>query len=308
MNYLMLVFITAIWGLGFIATKWTLVDYSAIWSNSIRFILAGLIAFPFLIYFKSYKLSFKKLASVSLASIALLFAMLLQTWGLVYTSAAKSGFITCLYTLFIPLLIMIIYKKKYSIYFWGLLFQSLIGVSLLCNLDITQFNFGDLLTLFCAVGFAIHFLIIDKIAKDFPSAVELNSLQCFIVGFISLPMAYLVEGSPNLTPLLNIGSIAEPSPLLGFLCLSIFSSFVAFAILCHAQKFIAAHTVGMICLLESPFAALFGYLFLEEKLSPSNIAGCILVMTSVALIPLADGNRIKNFKLRLKKRMRLKKI
>jgi drug/metabolite transporter (DMT)-like permease len=302
MNYLMLLSVTAIWGLGFIATKWTFTDYSALWSNSLRFIFAGLIALPFLAYYKSYRIPLKKQWGAILCSILLMASMLLQTWGLVYTTTAKSGFITALYSLIIPLLGMIIYKSRYSIYFWALVFQSLVGIALLCNLDLNQFGFGDFLTLLCAFGFALHFMAIDKVTRWFPSAIELNALQCFWVGVFSLPLALFFEGMPNLAPLMDISSIWVASPLLGFICLSVFSSFIAFGVLAHVQKFIPSHSVGMICLLESPFAALFGYMFLKEELSGVNLVGCFVVLISVALIPFTEKKNWKRLLLALRLR------
>lgn len=296
MSYLMLFAVTAIWGLGFIATKWTLLDYSALWSNTLRFLFAGLIATPFLVYFKSYKIRGKKLVGALLASLFLLLGMLTQTAGLVYTTAAKSGFITCLYSLMIPLFVMMITKKSYNIYFWGLLFQALVGIALLCNLDLTQFNKGDVLTLFCAFCFAAHFLVIDRYTHFFGSAVEFNSLQCFFVGVLSLPVAFFFEGGVSLAPVLTLNAFFDASPLLGFILLSFFSSFVAFGILAHVQKFLPSHSVGMMCLLESPFAALFGYLFLKEELSTMNLIGCFLVLISVGMIPLTEGKAFKRLR------------
>ena len=44
----LLVLATFIWGLGFVGTRWTMLDYSAVWSNSMRFTIAGILSLPFL--------------------------------------------------------------------------------------------------------------------------------------------------------------------------------------------------------------------------------------------------------------------
>ncbi|MEE6250124.1 MAG: DMT family transporter [Bdellovibrionota bacterium] len=300
MNYLLLFAVTAIWGLGFIATKWTLVEFSAIWSNTLRFVFAAAIALPVVLSFRSYKMGLKKTMMVIGASLFLFLGMTLQTMGLVYTTAAKSGFITCLYSLIIPVILMFVLKRRYSIYFWGLLFQSLIGIALLCDLDLTSLNYGDLLTFLCAFAFAAHFLVVDRIGKHFPSAMELNSLQCIGVALFALPSALILESFPGWGSLTEVSSLLKISPLLGFLCVSFFSSFVAFGVLAHTQKFLPAHTVGLICLLESPLAALFGYIFLDEKLNPMNIVGGVLVLFSVLCIPLTEGDSWARLRARLK--------
>lgn len=290
---ILLLFVTMIWGMGFIGTKWTLADYSPLWSNSIRFAIAGMLCMPFLIYFKSYKLSKEKLMGVWYASLFLLSGMLLQTYGLAYTSVAKSGFITALYSLFIPVICMLFYKKRFNAAFWALLTVSLMGIALMGELKMSKFNLGDLLTALCAIGFALHFLAIEKITKNFRSAFELNALQCFFVGIIGIPVALFIDGPVSLSPLLEIKSITEPSTLLGFLSVSVFSSIIAFTGLAFAQKKIPAHIVGLFCLLESAFAAAFGYIFLSEDMSMTQIMGGALVLTSVALLPIAESASLR---------------
>ena len=288
MNYFLLFLVTAIWGMGFIATKWTLTEFSALWSNTWRFLLAATIALPFAIGFRSYQIGWAKWRGVLLASFFLFLGMLLQTMGLVYTTAAKSGFITCLYSLLIPLF-LVFTGKRFPLLFWFVLLQSLLGVALLCDLQWEAINTGDWLTFLCAFAFAGHFLVIDRIAKDFPSAVELNSLQCIGVALFSLPTALYLEGFPGFGSMLEFSGFRFDSPLSGFLLLSFFSSFVAFGVLAHTQKFLPAHSVATICLLESPFAALFGYWFLDERLSGMNLLGACLVLLSVMCMPFLDS-------------------
>jgi drug/metabolite transporter (DMT)-like permease len=63
---------------------------------------------------------------------------------------------------------------------------------------------------------------------------------------------------------------------------------VAFTLQIVSQKKMPSHIVSMIFLLESPFAAFFGYQFLGETLSGLNLMGCALILISVGLIPLAE--------------------
>jgi drug/metabolite transporter (DMT)-like permease len=281
---LLLTFAAMIWGAGFIATKWTLHDYGPYWSNGLRFVFAGIIILPFLIF------KFKKIRKIEfywwpfLCSIILFLSMQAQTIGLKYTSTAKSGFITALYAFFVPIILMFTKKYRYKIRFWFLLFLCLSGIALLCNLDFENFNNGDLWTLACAFLFAWHIVITDKIANDY-NPVELNGYQCVFVALISVPISFAMEGGPNLTPLLMLDTLLEPSSLSGFIILGLFSSNIAFSIQAYAQKSIPAHIVALIFLLESIFAAIFGYLLLNEKLTPLAVTGCALVVFSLALVP-----------------------
>lgn len=278
-----LIFAAAIWGFGFIGTKWTLVSYSAIWSNAIRFIFAGLISLPFLIYKRTYKKDWEFFKPVIIASTVLFISFHFQTLGLQYTTAAKSGFITALYALFSPIIMMVVFKSRYRKTFWLLIFTALFGILCLCNLEVSSFNIGDFYTVLCAFFFAVHIIYIGHIAKNY-NAVEFNLLSCFFMGVIAPAYALLTEGQVSLLPLFS-SSINMGSILLGFIMVSIFSSLVAFSIQTEAQKHIPSHVVGVIFLLESVFAAYFGYTFLKESLTMLNIFGGGVILICVALIP-----------------------
>ncbi len=284
LNSFLLVLAAMIWGAGFIATKWTFTDYGPYWSNGIRFVFAAIFISPFLLFkFKTKrKLSFY--AWPFLCSVILFTSMQAQTIGLKYTTTAKSGFITALYAFFVPIILMLFRGFRYQISFWFLLLFSLSGIAMLCDLNFRQFNIGDAWTLICAFLFAFHIIVTGKVANDY-NAIELNGYQCLFVAFLSIPISLFMEGTPSFDPLLDFESIFQSSSLLGFIILGVFSSNVAFSIQAYAQKTIPSHIVGLIFLLESIFAAIFGYLLLNEKLSSLGILGCIVVIFSIALIP-----------------------
>ena len=279
---ILLSFAAMIWGAGFIATKWTFSDYGAYWSNSLRFIFATILISPFLIYkFKKRKLSFYKWPF--LTAVILYLSMQTQTIGLETTTAAKSGFITTFYAFFTPITLMILHKYRYQKAFWLLLIKSLIGVALLCDLSFDKITIGDIWTLICALFFSFHILITDRIANDY-HPIEFNGLQNLFVAMISIPFALYFEGAPKL-PVMNLETLTSASSFSGFIILALFSSNIAFSIQVYAQKTIPAHVVGLIFLLESLFATLFGYLFLDEPITILNLIGCFLILTSLALIP-----------------------
>ena len=60
---------------------------------------------------------------------------------------------------------------------------------------------------------------------------------------------------------------------------------MAFSFQVYAQQDIPPQIVSLTFIMESIFAAIFGYFFFSESLSNMAIIGCLLVITSVALIP-----------------------
>jgi len=276
----LLLFATMIWGLGFVATRWTMADYSAIWSNSMRFLFAGVLSIPFLLW----KRNIKEVKGPMICSLLLVIGLQLQTMGIELTTLAKSGFLTVFYAIFTPIISFFIFRQKFRKSYWGLLAIAMLGIMLLCEFSMDNFNLGDFYTVISAFVFALHILAVDKFAKKHPP-VEFNFLQCFYMGIFAVLFALGYEGVPDFEPLLNVDALFTTSALVGFIVLSIFSSLLAFSLQVVAQQGIPPHIVSLTFLMESIFAALFGYLFFQETLSAMALAGCVLVIGSVAMIP-----------------------
>lgn len=281
LNIILLALSAAIWGFGFIGTRWSLTAFDPYWANALRFSLAGLLSLPFLFYKKSFWRKKNILVKSMISSVFLLGTLLFQTLGLNSTTVAKSGFITTLYALFVPLTMMAVSGKKYRSTFWMLIIMALFGMALMCNLEIKDLNKGDFLTLLCAVCAAFHIMYISFVSKAIDSAVEFNFLQNFFTAVFSVIVALIAKGPVDLTPLLDFNSLAVK----GILFLAMVSSMISFTIQVVAQKKIPAHIAGLIFLMESPFAAVFGYLIFGEVLNSMNILGAVLIMLSVLLVP-----------------------
>lgn len=279
-NILLLILTTAIWGLGFAATKWTLHDYSPLWSNSLRFLFAGTISLLFLIYLKDSKL--KSYKGVLVCSTLLFFALGAQTIGIAHTTMAKSGFLTALYAIFTPLLLLF-RGERISAKYWMTLVLAMIGIALMCELEVTNLNKGDFYIILSAIFFSAHILAIENYAQD-ENAFTFNLWQCVFIGVIGLVLTVMIEPFPSLLPLTVIDNTNSLMMILGFFILAVFSSIVAFALQVRVQKKIKPHLVSLIFLSESVFAAFFGYIFFDETLTIFGYLGSFLILLSVFLI------------------------
>lgn len=280
MKIFLLISATFIWGLGFVGTRWTLFDYSFIWSNSLRFAFAGALVAPILLF----KWDKKNTTSSFICALLLIIGLQLQTIGIGLTTLAKSGFLTVFYAIFTPLLSFFFLKYRFRKSYWVLLLIAMLGIFLLCDMSFNNFNFGDMMTLASAFFFSLHILAIDKYAKN-TNPILFNFQQSFFMGILAVAFALIAEGPPILTPLLDVQNLFQASSLLGFVILSLFSSLVAFSFQVFAQQGTPPHIVSLVFLLESIFASIFGYVFFKESLSHTAIAGCILVLIAVSLIP-----------------------
>lgn len=276
----LLVFATLIWGLGYVGTRWTLLEYSPTWSNAIRFFFSGVIVLPFLLA----KRSQIPIVGAFWSSIVLFIAMQLQTVGIANTTLAKSGFLTVFYAIFTPILTLILFKQRFKLGYWVLLLCSLFGIFLICDMDFNNFNQGDGYILMSALAFAVQILVIDKWAEEV-NPLLFNFMQCALVGVWGLGYALLLEGPVSFAPIFDFSTPSNQLVLFGFVILSILSSLIAFTLQIYAQQGMPPHIVSLCFLMESVFAAFFGYYFFQESLSLMAALGCVIVVGSVALIP-----------------------
>lgn len=279
-QFIYLLLATLIWGLGYVGTRWTLFEYSPTWSNAIRFFIAGLLVLPYLLANRDRI----PIVGAFWSSLVLFIAMQLQTVGIANTTLAKSGFLTVFYALFTPLLTLMLFKQKFKTGYWFLLFTALIGIFFICDMDLSNFNEGDGYILMSAFAFAVQILVVDKWADEVDPLL-FNFMQCALVGVWGLGYAYLLEGPVSLKPLVDISTPENQLVVGGFVVLSILSSLVAFTLQIYAQKGMQPHIVSLCFLMESVFAAVFGFIFFNEYLTILALLGCVLVVTSVALIP-----------------------
>lgn len=274
----------AIWGMGFAGTRWTLVDYSPIWSHCLRYIFAGSLALPILFARDAFSSSKKDIKGAFICSILLMAALQLQTIGISQTTMAKSGFLTVFYAVFTPILSVIFFKQRLRKTFWALLTVAMFGMFLMCDLKLDGFNTGDMYILASALFFSLHILATDHYAEDCDT-INFNFLQCTFIGIQSLALGLLLEGPVSLSPIFSQAALIFPSSLYGFLVLAVFSSLVAFSLQIYAQKRTPPHIVGLVFLSESIFASIFGKVFFGENISSQGLLGGLIILVAVALIP-----------------------
>ena len=270
----------AIWGLGFAGTRWTLLDYSPVWSHCLRYVFAGSMALPLLVY----RRGFTHIKGAFICSLFLMAGLQFQTIGIAHTTMAKSGFLTVFYSVFTPILAVIFLKQKLRKTFWGLLVVAMFGMFLMCDLKLDGFNKGDLFVLVSALFFSLHILAVDHYAEEVDS-MNFNFLQCFFMGIQGISLGLFLEGPVSLAPLFKASALTFPSSLMGFVILSVFSSFIAFSLQIFAQKRTPPHIVGLVFLSESIFASIFGRVFFNEIITSKGFMGAIITLIAVALIP-----------------------
>lgn len=204
---------------------------------------------------------------------ALFAASNLQQIGIVYTTVGKAGFITALYVVIVPIM-GLFFKKRVSVIVWICVALSVIGLYLLCMTGGTfTLNFGDLLTLLCAIMFSVHIMVIDYFSPK-GDGVVISCIQFFVCGLLS-GISMLIVENPNL------GNMLEA--WLPILYAGVLSSGVAYTLQVVAQKNVNPTIASLILCLESVVSAIAAWFILKEAMSVRELIGCGLMFAAIVM-------------------------
>ena len=284
---LLLLLTAFIWGVAFVAQSMGLDYVEAMTFNGCRFLLGGTVLLPVIYFRKKRQLKQapdegqkRKQRKITLVGgiccgLALCTASCLQQYGIQYTTVGKTGFITALYIVIVPIL-GIFLKKKISPLVWAGAVLAVAGFYFLCITQNSGINKGDILVFFCAVCFSFHIMIIDYFAPK-ADGVQLSCVQFYVSGIICMVAAFLLE-TPSMQEIM-----AGAIPIL---YAGIFSCGVAYTLQIVGQARVNPTVASMILSLESVISVLAGWVILQETLTGRQIVGCILVFGAVILAQL----------------------
>lgn len=287
----LLALITAIiWGSSFVAQSVGMDHIGTFTFNFLRNLLGVLFLIPVIIFKDKFiekkivkkEKSFNKvlLAGGLACGIALFVASSFQQKGLCYTSSGKAGFITALYMVLVPIF-GIFLKKKISPIMWIGVGMATIGMYLLCVEKGFNINKGDFLVFISSIFFAVHILVIDYYSPKV-DGIKMSCIQFFVSGFLSFIFMLVFEE-------VDLESIKSCWTSIAYA--GILSSGIAFTLQILAQKNSDPTVVSIIFSLESVFAAISGWLFLNEKFTLKEVIGCVFVFSAVLVSQVCESKK-----------------
>ena len=280
----MLLIAAAIWGFGFVAQRLGMNYLEPFGFNSARFLLGGFSLIPLLWWFSRTQstratINTKHLYIGGLVSGSVLFvASSLQQYGLVYTTAAKAGFITGLYLILVPI-VGIFLKHSTGMATWVGALLAISGLYLLSMNDEMGLSLGDTLIIIGALSWAFHILVIDHYSKC-TDAIALSAVQFFICGLFSLGVSLAIE-----TPTFS-ATLAGWQPIL---YAGLVSVGIAYTLQVIAQKNARPSHAAIIMSLEAVFAVIGGVWLLDERLTPRAWMGCGLMLAGMMVSQIQWG-------------------
>lgn len=275
---LVLLGVAIIWGTAFVAQRLAAGQSGVYLFNGLRFLLAALVLAPLawsklLVGTDVEPLGRHNLKWVALAGCILVGGAAFQQAGLKYTTAGNAGFITGLYVVLIPIFLALIWRNRLRPPVWIAALLAVVGLFLLSTGGQIRVNAGDALELAGAVFWAMHVILVSRLVQ------RLNVLQ-FAVG------QYLVCGTINLLLGLWLEPGMMPQVIAGWWTVAytgLISVGVGYTLQAIAQRVAPPADAAIILSTEAVFAALSGWIFLGEALSPVQLLGCTVMMVGMLL-------------------------
>lgn len=279
---LLLTLTATIWGFAFVAQRIGMEHVGPFTFNGIRFALGGLSLLPVILLAgrphrdidRPVPRSGSKLLLTGgiLAGAALFAGASLQQVGIIHTTAGKAGFITGLYVVLVPV-VGLLWKQRTDAGTW---LGALLAATGLYFLSVTEdftISFGDFLVLLGAFVWAGHVLLIGWFSPKI-SALRLSFIQFMVCSALSLAAAAAFET-------VTAAGLAAAAPAILYGGLG--SVGIAYTLQVVAQKHAKPAHAAIILCMESPFAALGGWLILDERMTGRALAGCGLMLLGMIL-------------------------
>ena len=297
-----LILACALWGLSFPIIKVLDLEQSArlpgasktflaCWLQMARFSVAALLLAPFLLHQRPNR---RELAQGSLLGLWGGLGMALQAWGLAYTEASTSAFLTQAYCVILPLIACL---KSRSLPTRRVVVATALviaGGTILSGITPAQLKLGkgELATLAASFVFTFQILTLENPKYEGNRGMVVTFTMCAAIALIFLPVSAMLAPSPG--TLLDAGA-SWPAFLL-VLMLALFCSVGAYGLMNSFQPRVAATEAGLIYTTEPLFTAGFamflpvllgklaGQAYPNESLTMSLVAGGSLILAANVLM------------------------
>lgn len=267
-----LILVTIVWGSTFLVVKDTVGSVNEYLIVFIRSALAFAAMFVYQLI-KDRKKLFNKTAFLYGSIMGILMAITYgaQTIGLKYTSTGHSAFITSSAVIVVPFILFFFYKEK-------LLKIDILAVSIvfaglfLLTYDFeTKMNIGDIITIITALSYAFHIVLAGQFIKK-ADAVTLVTYQFFASAIVGLAAFLFTNNETIIISTKAWGSL---------IYLGLIGTLFCYFVTVWVMQYVSALKVAIIFSLEPVFAAIIGYLAINEILNTRELIGASLILVGV---------------------------
>ena len=198
--------------------------------------------------------------------------MSIWNWSLTFTSVANATLMANIAPVFVVIFGVLFLGYKIEIFFVVTLLLALIGVFLVILPGEQIMIFGDSLGILAAVFYAGYILSIKDLTNILQPARTLF-LVTIITTLCLLPISLIEADS----------LILSKSEFFILIFYAIFSQTLAQGLITSGISKVSAHLSSLVLLMQPVAAAFYGWFFLQELLSPLQMAGGLIVLAAIYL-------------------------
>ena len=291
------------WGGTFIASKIALFAFNSFVILFFRNITC-IILFYFLYRKLIFKAKLKHVANGIIIGLLVFLGFFFQTEGMLYTSVARSAFLTESLIVFTPIIQFFWLRKKIKTIETISIVVVVVGLYLLCNPNFKSneqiINYGDFLTILGAFAFSFYIVSLEHFRR---TPVGIILFYQNVVGvLINIFILFVISDYKAIFISKNYNSYI----IFSLFYLSFVGSGLTSFLQVTYQPLTTPARAGIIYAAEPIIASLFAYLFLKEKMDGLEIFGAVITMFGILLLPLTYAKNF-SFKSKVKKKPKSKK-
>lgn len=277
---LILLLASVIWGTAFVAQTVGMENVGPLTFTFARFLLGALTIIPLLIVFER-KIFLKTILEkkifllIFLTSLSLGFGATTQQYALLFTDVSNAAFITALYVPIVPIILKIFLKKSIHWSIWVAVAICLTGLYLLTSENTSlMMSLSDILLIFSAIAFSIQIILNDIYLKKNNTPFTFAFTQYFIIFVLTLLIALIFE-TPKIS---NISIEFFEIFYAGSLSVG-----VAYTLQILGQNKTTPAPAAIILSMEAVFAAIAGWIIINQSMSLLKIFGCFLIFIGIII-------------------------
>lgn len=282
----MILMVTLVAAAGWVFSKIALRDFAAHSFIAIRFLVASWVLMLFCrkdLMALSWDAVRRSLLTGSVMGVAL------SVWVLALQRTDHVGegaFIVSMSIVVVPVIGRLFFGDRITLWLLFCFLPAIAGLALLSLENGFRFNQSQLLFLMATVGFALHLNLSSHFVKNIPP-LPLASLQLLMVGLLASGLAVWFDAGFLSGPIW-----AMPVSVWGWLlCSALIATSLRFALQTEALQYISPSHASMIYLAEPVWTALLSALVFSERMSGSQLMGCVLIFAAVVLFRFKKGTR-----------------
>jgi drug/metabolite transporter (DMT)-like permease len=209
---------------------------------------------------------------------ALLLGYVFQTVGLQYTTSSVSAFVTYLLVVMVPVISALTLRKVPTPPTIAGVVLATAGLFLLTGRGV-HLGKGELLTLGCALSFAVHIVLLAHFAPRFDTT-KLNGIQLLVVGGACLvPGLWL--GGYEFTARAWLAAAYTGVAVSG----------LALGLQLWGQRQVGPTRTSLLLMIEPVSAAFLGYA-VGDRLGAGGVVGAVLILAGIAVAELPVARRV----------------